>query len=624
MKTKSINVLMRIKSLNLFTVLILLTVFFAWVITAYKTEPFLLYQYQQIGFNTGFDFFKGYLEYPGGVSNYVADFISQFFTFNLFGSLLIVFVASIQGLIALDIVRRLKGKTNLDLLYFSIFLIIGIVVICDCRYPYYASIRLLFAIVFTWTFYILKGKFPKQSSLIWILLATVNFYIASGASLIVYAISTSMIIIHTRKDRKWMFQVPIFMLLGIVLPWLSFKFIFPTTLQNLYRLTEVKPPQMLAYSTLYQLYGYYSLLPVILISVFFIKRNSGGTNETKSANGRYPKKTGFHKKTWFSLSLQLIIGIVIGTFLYVKSYDSFRKNLIRIESYSQEGRWNEILDIAETINFYDFRVNYQVNRVYAHLGHLPDKLFNYPQVLGVHGLFFDSSSMNGSFTMPISDLYYDLGFMSESLRWAYEAQTLIPNSPRILQRIIMIHLVNEKYDLADEFLKVLRKNMIYREWVKKYEKYVSNPELTSKDSEIAEKRSFTPSVNKVNFNPYENLQLLLEINSAETDSYHCFSGAGHWFVFSSKRMDGLHTRPFFSYLDEEGNATKPFVLPQKDPEFYATFIKNYNIPELIKGEVPYSQIQIRDEILKTSVLAIPDPNMDSIYMKNHLREMVEN
>lgn len=114
------------------------------------------------------------------------------------------------------------------------------------------------------------------------------------------------------------------------------------------------------------------------------------------------------------------------------------------------------------------------------------------------------------------------------------------------------------------------------------------------------------------------------INSPETDSYHCFSSGGHWFVFSSKRIDGLHTRPFFSYLDEDGNATKPFVLPQRDPEFYATFIKNYNIPELIKGEVPYSQIQIRDEILKTSVPAIPNPMMDTVYMKNHLREMLRN
>jgi Tol biopolymer transport system component len=110
----------------------------------------------------------------------------------------------------------------------------------------------------------------------------------------------------------------------------------------------------------------------------------------------------------------------------------------------------------------------------------------------------------------------------------------------------------------------------------------------------------------------------MDINSPETDSYHCFSSTGHWFVFSSKRMDGLFTRPFFSFLDDNGKATKPFVLPQKNPEFYNTFIKNYNIPELITGEVPFSQLEIRDKVLEEAVPAKIDASVDTAYMKQHL------
>lgn len=40
---------------------------------------------------------------------------------------------------------------------------------------------------------------------------------------------------------------------------------------------------------------------------------------------------------------------------------------------------------------------------------------------------------------------------------------------------------------------------------------------------------------------------ILDINSSQTESYHSFSSSGHWFVFSSKRMDGLFTRPYFSF-----------------------------------------------------------------------------
>ena len=115
----------------------------------------------------------------------------------------------------------------------------------------------------------------------------------------------------------------------------------------------------------------------------------------------------------------------------------------------------------------------------------------------------------------------------------------------------------------------------------------------------------------------------MDINSTETDSYHCFSSGSHWFVFSSKRIDGLFTRPFFSYLDDNGNATKPFVLPQKDPEFYNTFIKNYNIPELITGEVPYSPLEIRDKVLGDPVPAKIDASVDTVYMKRHLNRKID-
>lgn len=112
----------------------------------------------------------------------------------------------------------------------------------------------------------------------------------------------------------------------------------------------------------------------------------------------------------------------------------------------------------------------------------------------------------------------------------------------------------------------------------------------------------------------------MDISSAETDSYHCFSSTGHWFVFTSKRLDGLFSRPFFSYLDDDGKATKPFVLPQEDPEFYNSVIKNYNIPELIKGEVPVSPVEIRDKVMEQAIPANIAPGVDTLYMKKHLQK----
>ena len=74
----------------------------------------------------------------------------------------------------------------------------------------------------------------------------------------------------------------------------------------------------------------------------------------------------------------------------------------------------------------------------------------------------------------------------------------------------------------------------------------------------------------------------LPINSDQSDSWHSWSSNSRWIVFSSKRRDGQFARPYFSYIDETGKAHKPFVMPQKNPAFYDSFIKTYNLPELVK------------------------------------------
>jgi len=81
----------------------------------------------------------------------------------------------------------------------------------------------------------------------------------------------------------------------------------------------------------------------------------------------------------------------------------------------------------------------------------------------------------------------------------------------------------------------------------------------------------------------------LDINSDQADAYHSWSSNSRWIVFSSKRLDGLFARPWFSYVDEDGRAHKPFLLPQEDPAFYESHIRVYNVPELLSEPVPVSQ-----------------------------------
>ena len=85
----------------------------------------------------------------------------------------------------------------------------------------------------------------------------------------------------------------------------------------------------------------------------------------------------------------------------------------------------------------------------------------------------------------------------------------------------------------------------------------------------------------------ENVDIEI-VNSNYSDSYHSWSSNSRWFVFASKRDDGLYGKPYFAYIDKDGKAHKPFVLPQRDPYYYDYTLKSFNIPELMSGKLPFS------------------------------------
>lgn len=91
---------------------------------------------------------------------------------------------------------------------------------------------------------------------------------------------------------------------------------------------------------------------------------------------------------------------------------------------------------------------------------------------------------------------------------------------------------------------------------------------------------------------------LSDVNSNDVESYHSWSSNSRWFVFSSRRMDGLYTRPYICYIDENGKAGKPFLLPQKDPDYYTYSLFSFNIPELIKDKVKIPAYDLVQYILK--------------------------
>ena len=79
---------------------------------------------------------------------------------------------------------------------------------------------------------------------------------------------------------------------------------------------------------------------------------------------------------------------------------------------------------------------------------------------------------------------------------------------------------------------------------------------------------------------------LKELNTPQSESYHNWSENSRWFVFSSKREDGMYTKAYLANIDEQGRVSKPFLLPQRHPRlFYREMMDAYNCPDFTKTKV---------------------------------------
>ncbi len=97
-----------------------------------------------------------------------------------------------------------------------------------------------------------------------------------------------------------------------------------------------------------------------------------------------------------------------------------------------------------------------------------------------------------------------------------------------------------------------------------------------------------------------NSRPLEEVNSQRAESFPVWSSNGKWFLFTSRRDDGLYSRIYLSSMSEDGKATKPFMLPQHDPKrYYQLSLYSFNTPGFTRQPVK-TDAKTMEQIIKST------------------------
>jgi hypothetical protein len=341
------------------------------------------------------------------------------------------------------------------------------------------------------------------------------------------------------KKTDW-FVFPGFILFAAVLPYLAYKYFFLVDFSLGYSITHSKSPYILYYVTDYKLYALYSLLPLyILTSVLQYKfrkipdqdfsknietkkepltqskkdkKISGKTDKKTSGKVEKEKRKNWNPQfAWLAIQFSVILAVSVTCLNFAVDKEDRAKTMVSY--YGAERDWTNVINTAQSIKDYDPFVNFEYNKALANTGKLAENFLNYPQLAGSRGLFLDGA-VTSDVPFICSDQYYDLGFINESAHWTFEAQTIFPNSPRLMKRLVQIHLITGQYKIAEKFLNRLSENMLYQDWVNEYRKFIQDTSLVAKDPEFAWKRKCQPLGN-FTANTYEDkLYKLMEANPA--------------------------------------------------------------------------------------------------------------
>lgn len=165
------------------------------------------------------------------------------------------------------------------------------------------------------------------------------------------------------------------------------------------------------------------------------------------------------------MTLAYVLVIVASWFGIKASFDEMTYDLIDYDFLVRTEQWDKIIEKAEKKPATTPLSVSCVNFALSQKGMLADRLFEFYQN-GGEGLF---PTFTRDMISPVStaEIFFRLGMVNDAERYMFEAQEAIPNyrkSARLTRRIIECEIINGNYQVAAKLLRRLQKTLFYSNW----------------------------------------------------------------------------------------------------------------------------------------------------------------
>ena len=454
----------------------------------------LFFQETQSLFIFSGEHLQPYLLKPGGLLEYAAKFITQFYPGKITGSLILSVILTLPGIILYIINKRLIPEISFSLL----FLLIPSCLMLLMQANYYHMMEYNLGFLLILFYYLFSVMSRVKYHRIPVLLLLPLFYYLAGAYVMIFA---GIYIIHNlffeKRIQKYFYSLMLLVISAIT--FLLFrKIIFLQPVEQII-LSPLPLLENVAYKvTFFILTGYLVFYPLICRITIRLKQSRLNT------------------RLYSFMSVIIVFATTI--FLLFRIYNPQTARVVELERLIFGEKWDEAIRFHEKKPSLNLIGQYFYNIALSETDQLCDRLFFGRQDFGAGSLVLpwgDAHMNRGGY------FYYAIGLINEAHRWAYEEMVVYGYRPQNIKLLAKTSLINGDYRMARKYINILKRTIYYRGWAKKMEEMADNPDLIQSHPELGAKLKILPKNNFfIQFNePQNNLPLMLE---AQPDNRKAF------------------------------------------------------------------------------------------------------
>lgn len=429
----------------LFSIVFAVAVFVFWLL-GYPEALSLQEQFQLFLFSKSF--FLERVSVSGGLADYVAEFLTQFYYHPAVGAFILAIVLVLIQVLVWRLARQLKADDAHYMLSF-----VPSVMLMAFMGDENVLLSFPVAIIMALAAALLYGRLTRCRILYHCVMIPL-LYVVAGPTVIVYVALTSVADVRRvgMSARLLVQIVAMFALVAIVMLVSAYTWLVqytPTDIVcgvNYHRLRQEVPVMQIVIEAVVALMPLaMSLLPGV--------------------------------KVCLAYGIELLI-VGVGAFIGVRqSFDDDKYNLIAFDYLVRGEKWDDIISKAERIRYSDPMACASVNLALAMKGQLPERMFEFYQC-GPSGLLtpFVKNQLSCA---PTAEAFYRLGMVNAAQWYFFDLQESIINcrkSGRFTKRLVETYIVNGRYEVAQKYIDRLKLSLYYADWAKKAESYLGNEE----------------------------------------------------------------------------------------------------------------------------------------------------